>query len=503
MKLKQKLLLVIIAPILISFIVLTVLLYTFTNNMLVENGREIMLKSAEKNGANISKIIKEDIVKMESVTSQIAKLNLDDKKEIDTVITDLSKSIERFETLFIGYPDKTFIYPYDSVPDDYDCTTRTWYKETMQAGKMLLSEPYLRTDGVAVITVTSPVIQNGNIQAILGVDVDLNEIKDFTKNVKLYKSGNGVVLHEKGYFLAHDKFKATDNVYDVEGGKYKKLGTQIFGQNTSFFERGNYFYTKSKIADTDWLFVIRVPKKEVESQSRKLLWLMFVATIVLLVLITTAVYITAHRTTQPIILATKALDKLANYNLNLDEEKVEAVKYMDVKNEVGIMIRSIDTMVYNLKSIVVNISEHASNTAATAEELTATAQNTNESANEVAKAVGNIAEGATGQAHDTTVAAQSIEENSQALTDMIKLLGELKEVTTDIDSKKNEGKNSIDDLARLSDKSKGEASFVNRIIVETNESAENISKASEMIQSIADQTNLLALNVAIELAVVM
>ncbi len=77
---------------------------------------------------------------------------------------------------------------------------------------------------------------------------------------------------------------------------------------------------------------------------------------------------------------------------------------------------------------------------------------------------------------------------------------ELKTVTEEIDSKKDEGKIALEDLDRLTDINKEESSYVNDIILETNESAESISKASEMIQSIADQTNLLALNAAIEAA---
>ncbi len=80
------------------------------------------------------------------------------------------------------------------------------------------------------------------------------------------------------------------------------------------------------------------------------------------------------------------------------------------------------------------------------------------------------------------------------------MLKDLELATRDIDNKKDEGKHALDKLIKTGEENKEAAGYVNKIIMETNESAESISKASEMIQSIADQTNLLALNAAIEAA---
>ena len=157
-------------------------------------------------------------------------------------------------------------------------------------------------------------------------------------------------------------------------------------------------------------------------------------------------------------------------------------------------------MTSNLTGIVQNIAEHSQNTAATSEELTATAQSTEESAKEISVAVMSIADGATSQSQDTQIAAESVDSANKIIESMLLVLKDLSEVTQTINIRKDEGKESLNDLVNVTNKSLAISERVSKTISETNLSANQISKASEMIQSISDQTNLLALNAAIEAA---
>ena len=206
------------------------------------------------------------------------------------------------------------------------------------------------------------------------------------------------------------------------------------------------------------------------------------------------------KVTTPLALVEKMIVKMSDYDLELSEEKKEAESFISEKGEIGNIIRSLNKMVDNLVAIVQSINTNAQNTAATAEELTATAQSTSDTAGEVGNAVNSIAEGATAQAQDAQSAVVSAEESGKLLGEMLTTLNELSESMDFIKAKKDEGDDSLKHLVEASELNNKAASEVHEIIVKTNESAERISAAREMIQSISDQTNLLALNAAIEAA---
>lgn len=170
------------------------------------------------------------------------------------------------------------------------------------------------------------------------------------------------------------------------------------------------------------------------------------------------------------------------------------------KDEFGDISQSVSIMQNSVRDIIRDVLDKSQLVAAHSEELTATTYESTKVADEISKAIENIAAGASEQAKDTKQGFDATIELGDAVVNNTNRMEALNQLVEKVNTLKDEGLELVKDLVAKAEISNKSSKEIKEVINTTNNSAEQISVASEMIKSIAEQTNLLALNAAIEAA---
>ncbi len=390
-----------------------------------------------------------------------------------------------------------------------------WYTIPVTEGTTSLIEPYTSSTGELVTTYAMPIKFQGKVIGAINADIDITSISDeLAAEPGNNEDDFAVLFSDESTIVAHstDKSMVMKNAIELDSGfkPFFEAAAQgkesaVVGTSYTTGKKSKMVYIPVTIEGTSdrWLFKsttsIDYFTKEAKEHVIIDVAISLAAVIVIAVII---MMIISGSVTTPILTIRKAIIKISQYNLDLEEEASFAKKmgYLEKKDEMGSIMRAMDVLHGNLTEIVRNTIVHANDTASTAEELTARVATTLEMAGEVNDAVNSIAGSASSQAEDTQSAAASVESSSRLIEGMVVTLEELSKATDVIDECKNTGNETLKELIKITEENRKVSEQVEEVIGETSKSTEKISNASEMIQSISDQTNLLALNAAIEAA---
>ena len=366
----------------------------------------------------------------------------------------------------------------------YETKKDTWIRGSYDRNEVLMTQYLI------------PVYENDELLAIVGVDLNLEAVKELIFNTVLFESGYLFLLDDKGDIILHDNGPMVTPIGETEKIRDGDL-TELVQKNTKesviSVETVNGDVLLLKRLKNGWTMGGKIRMEEVTASYSKVK--IFVALVMAGVI---AIIIGASFFLQKFIKAKTGniltvLDYVRSGNFT---KKIDDVS----KSEIGLLNDGINNMIDEIRELASNVSSVSSSVADTAESLDSSMIETNSIFKSIQNSVLTINDDIMAQA----TATEEIMASMDNFRDNFKHLNVISNVVA---KKANEAVNknrdwlkNIEILGSTSKKRISSTEDVEQSISKLGQRVFEINDIVTIISDIVEQTNLLALNASIEAA---
>ncbi|WP_017451586.1 methyl-accepting chemotaxis protein [Herbaspirillum rubrisubalbicans] len=373
-----------------------------------------------------------------------------------------------FDDAYIGYPDKRMLALHP-MPPGYDPTARPWYKQAVEAGKSVLTAPYVdATTGKLVVSFAEPVMDKGSLQAVLGSDVQLDNVVRNVAGIKPTPSSFAFIVGKDGLIITHpNKELALKPV--------SALDPSLSAQSLAGMKQGgsatiggvSYLLFTQPIANTDWSLVVALDYREATQAIGVLMTLSVVLALVAIVAAAVLLSYTITRLLRRLGVVRDAMEDIASGD--------------------GDLTRRLDTSGKDELAQISRAFNHF------ADKISRTLLDIRRASESVKVSSSEIASGNMDLSARTEQQAGSLEETASAM----------EELTSTVKQNADNARQANQLAVSASDVAVHGGTVVGQVVStmsSINESSRKIVDIISVIDGIAFQTNILALNAAVEAA---